>query len=176
MTNIEIERSRKLASFIWNNLEKEKQTIPLLIHNVVDLCSKYDITLRGQNLYKKIDGYTAHLTGTNKYLIVIDNVNYPHTRQRFTLAHELGHVILGHHTTRKHLNEYLKEKTADEFASRLLMPDEPMRDLSYLSPQMASSYFWVSRTAMAIRLEHFYEESTRLDPIDFILKWNPVLI
>ena len=67
--------------------------------------------------------------------IVSINLNRPVTRQRFTAAHELGHLIL--HTEIKEENflcpifgvKTTIELEADEFASNLLMPDEELNKI-----------------------------------------------
>ena len=41
------------------------------------------------------------------------------TAQRFTIAHEIGHIVLGHFNE---FNEFTKEKEANMFAVRILMP------------------------------------------------------
>jgi Zn-dependent peptidase ImmA (M78 family) len=56
-------------------------------------------------------------------------------RLRFTLAHELGHVLLGHEpsvddsTTMSTTEEDLNEKAANEFAAELLVPRSHVMDM-----------------------------------------------
>jgi Zn-dependent peptidase ImmA (M78 family)/transcriptional regulator with XRE-family HTH domain len=52
--------------------------------------------------------------------IICINKNLSPDRERYTLAHELGHLIM--HSTAPTFDVELAEKEADEFASELLMP------------------------------------------------------
>lgn len=83
-------------------------------------------------------------------------------RSRFTLAHEIGHVVLGHHNggvitdfyrgrTSGHFDQ--QEKEANEFAAELLMPRELFTELwaSSTSEEELSVVFGVSVTAAAVR-------------------------
>jgi Zn-dependent peptidase ImmA (M78 family) len=45
-----------------------------------------------------VDGITLHLKVPGKISHIIINDGYPHRRIRFTLAHELGHVLIPWHT------------------------------------------------------------------------------
>lgn len=57
--------------------------------------------------------------------MIFVNCAMPGDRMRFSVAHELGHIILHHHLPVPHEN---MEKEADQFAADLLMP---ARDISY---------------------------------------------
>lgn len=70
-----------------------------------------------------------------KESVVSINLNRPITRQRFTAAHELGHIIL--HTEVKGQNFLCPifgaktsiEREADDFTSYLLMPNEELNHM-----------------------------------------------
>ena len=60
----------------------------------------------------------------------------PITRQRFSIAHELGHALLGHGSSPRRndisytkWNYIQKENAANRFAAALLMPDLAVRTL-----------------------------------------------
>lgn len=87
------------------------------------------------------------------------NQNHPRVRQRFTIAHEIGHYIMGHDEN-KIIDDTFdkstdKEKEANKFASELLMPyallkldiEKERQDI----PGLARKYE-VSEQAMSIRL------------------------
>ena len=79
-------------------------------------------------------------------------------RVNFTLAHELGHIFLGHlDIPDGQKSDAWREKEdaeADEFASRLLMPEELMRAACFSSlPEMAAA-FLVSEHACFHRLNN----------------------
>lgn len=66
-----------------------------------------------------VDGVTLHTPGTPSCIFL--NRNQPGDRQRFTLAHELGHIIM------HHVPSPTMEKEANAFASALLMPSGDVR-------------------------------------------------
>lgn len=75
------------------------------------------------------------------------------SRRRFTLAHEVGHICLGH------LNDgYEQEALANHFASELLMPRVLVAELARRSgrppaPAEISAVFGVSLTAARLRIQ-----------------------
>ncbi len=84
------------------------------------------------------DGITIGIGGENKPQILI-NSYAPETRRRFTLAHELGHIIIPWHTGTivSHLDyvdanvEYKEmESEANQFAAELLIPQDWLHHLS----------------------------------------------
>jgi transcriptional regulator with XRE-family HTH domain len=88
-------------------------------------------------------------------------------RQRFTIAHELGHHLLGHHD-RFHLDlaapssgegddplyDWRLEREANDFAANLLMPASLVREAYKAAPttNMIAKRFGVSPLAMGYRL------------------------
>lgn len=84
----------------------------------------------------------------------------PITRQRFTVSHELGHLML-HPLGKVFRDESLgkgrskAEVQANRFAARLLMPAHMVRAALALSPTLdeLAALFGVSKDAMAARLE-----------------------
>lgn len=87
------------------------------------------------------------------------NSNHPEVRQRFSIAHELGHFLLGHdhaHIVDDTFDKPTdKEQEANKFAAEILMPTEMLKkDISeneYDIPSLANKYK-VSEQAMSIRL------------------------
>lgn len=98
---------------------------------------------------------SAHWLGGRWQLTI--NANEPWTRQRFSLAHELKHVIDHRHVETLYRDALHAEMAADYFAACLLMPKrevkrswgEGMQSLTELANQ-----FGVSAVAMARRLDH----------------------
>lgn len=87
------------------------------------------------------------------------NSNQAKVRQRFTIAHELGHFLSGHDDLKIVEDGFdkntVKEKEANSFASELLMPKdllvEDMKSKKYDIPSLAKRYM-VSEQALSIRL------------------------
>lgn len=64
--------------------------------------------------------------------VITINSSHPASRRRFTLAHEMGHIVLSHEATVPidELEHSRLEKQADVFAAELLMPaDDARREL-----------------------------------------------
>ena len=115
----------------------------------------------------KISGFTL-INGNNIYICV--NSNDSTIRQRFTVAHELGHLFLGDidvnkdtdstnifyrldlDMARKNPELFAKEQRANIFASELLMPGEQVEKLyeQGISIFEMSGMFGVSKQAMEI--------------------------
>lgn len=87
-------------------------------------------------------------------------------RERFTAAHELGHVLLAHHDT-FHVDldrsdgippeyNWRHERAANEFAASLLMPAPHLRnDVQHMvnaNPASLAARYRVSVRAMSIRM------------------------
>jgi Zn-dependent peptidase ImmA (M78 family) len=90
-------------------------------------------------------------------LIGINGTHHPH-RQRFTVAHELGHISLHHpperRCTAQEIDQFNRE--ADTFASEILIPTQLL--LSHLrafrSVHTLAKLFDVSEEAMRLKIEH----------------------
>ena len=92
------------------------------IPNLVELLEERGIKVLSMSL-GNIDGLTARVrreNGAPLAVIVVNNKDWGE-RQRFTMAHELGHMVLDVHPK---VNE---EKAAHRFAGAFLMPAETLR-------------------------------------------------
>ena len=91
----------------------------------------------------------------------------PEVRRRFTIAHELGHFLLGHLSDQPEYRDpsrnYTlgnfdpKERDANRFAAELLMPAEAVRavvlKMENAGVEEIAKAFGVSKVAMGIRLK-----------------------
>jgi hypothetical protein len=104
---------------------------------------------------------TDHITGKLEMFI---NDSEPHTRQRFSLLHELKHVLDWPNADVLHGklgsgDEELKGKmiewVANEFAAHVLMPTRLIKRTWFMSQDVSfmATLFNVSREAMTTRLE-----------------------
>lgn len=88
-------------------------------------------------------------------------------RQRFTIAHELGHWMLHREAFEREPDRYpvlprfqsvdksnAFEQEANAFASELLVPEHLLKQVRHAPPSALASIFNVSRTMMEIRLKH----------------------
>lgn len=81
------------------------------------------------------------------YELLYDNGAH-RLRQRFTLAHELGHVVMRHW-----LEEPFEEAEADYFASQLLIPRPILELFDNVTPEFIADTFHVSKAAAAIAVK-----------------------
>jgi Zn-dependent peptidase ImmA (M78 family) len=100
------------------------------------------------------------------------NVSDHSVRRRFTVAHELGHYVLGHEDAPRDLPSQFGasvsspiERAANQFAAELLMPAEAVRKLSssgrFPSLDALAQAFAVSKVAMGYRLKNLGLIATR---------------
>jgi len=111
-----------------NEIRREKGFV-----DVVNLARDFDVEV--VSVSRPFENYNAQITydkGTKKYVM---HVNEAHSveRQRFSIAHELGHLAL-HNKQLAQLGKLERsgasetEREADEFAAQLLMPEQGVRD------------------------------------------------
>ncbi len=107
------------------------------------------------------ENWPDRLSGlTNKAQKIIRiNKTHPPLRQRFSLAHELGHICLDHDLVLSNRieGEEVKneiEKEADEFAAELLMPIDIFKKAFNAKTDLETlaEMFEVSTTAVSVRL------------------------
>lgn len=98
--------------------------------------------------------------------VIYYNPSHPHSRIRFTLAHEMGHHLLNHTQYGRQFRDYgnsstgspVHEREANRFAAELLMPEEAIDTLVnhqriYAITELASR-FGVSEEAMYWRMKN----------------------
>lgn len=94
--------------------------------------------------------------------VIVTNSRQPSTRQRFTVAHELGHFYLRHERTSfaEPGGASRQERDAERFAANLLMPAAWMRRYwtTYAANaenrvSIIAALFDVSRAALRVRLK-----------------------
>ncbi len=115
-----------------------------------------------KNFPEHISGMIARdKRGDHEDVYIGYNANQAKVRQRFTIAHELGHFLSGHDDLKIVEDGFdkdtVKEKEANAFASELLMPKDmlvtDMKSGKYDIPSLARRYM-VSEQAISIRLLH----------------------
>lgn len=110
-----------------------------------------DLNYPYSGYYRKYDGVPS----------IEYNVSEPPVRQRFTVAHELGHFALGHEDAPRDAGNFQssgdpRERQANKFAAELLMPASLV--IHYYQSGVANSVealanmFGVSKDAMGYRL------------------------
>ncbi|MEJ7506981.1 ImmA/IrrE family metallo-endopeptidase [Staphylococcus simulans] len=149
-----VNRSKVLAREVAISLMERDKTRDIydIIHNLEEFIESFGIkvfysNMDGFELPSLISGYSiVNKNGTPEIVI---NANETLARQRFTMAHEFGHIIMhwnwldnrskGLNTNKYEIlfrkspigNDYsdIKEIQANEFASELLLPHKLLKDI-----------------------------------------------
>lgn len=141
--------------------------------DIENLIRKMNIRLVVSELPKGMLG-ASKVEGLKKLIVVSSNL-YNEEQKRFTLAHELGHILIHRgincfyendlkiiHTTKE------KENEADRFAVELLMPRKSIEDeiededINFDLIKRISKKYKTSLTATAIRIAELSEENILL--------------
>ena len=113
-------------------------------------------------LYQKSAlGFSAKIN--NRFVIAVNENSCSERRKRFTIAHELGHCVLGHN-----IGDILTkndERAADKFAAELLAPIPVLILCGAESPAEIKKICGISDKAAEIR----FEELVRLRRKNFLL-------
>lgn len=112
--------ARKLARKLIADLKIEEP--PILIKDVIPHLKKtYDLTVYPWSFGENTDG--IQITEGDSLSIAFNQSQHSH-RKRFTIAHEIGHLLIGH--TRETPTDLYSDKPgnieANQFAAELLMP------------------------------------------------------
>ena len=151
----------------WQLLKKHKvSSLPV---NLSKICKAEHIRLftyqEGAKLTQKLK-LEGNLIGNDAFsigkIILYDNQNVV-ARQRFSIAHEMGHIFL--HSTREATvynreptpNDNPLESEANIFASRLLAPLCVLHYLNVQTPEEIAELCNISITAARIRFERLNE-------------------
>jgi hypothetical protein len=126
----------------------------------VRVLSKCDLPTHGSCMYQL----------SNSIVLVRSSKNYP--RQRFTTAHEVGHLLLGRVRDKGHItfDTFYEERLCDEFASAALLPSDEVRaflgDTGHLeSPTLVlkiAKHFGVNIQPVVIALGRIWTDDGRL--------------
>ena len=175
MTN----REQEISELHWKKIRLSRMDpnqIPYLFGYQEPSVDVFSITKRmGVGLFylpnapkfQSIDGLLQIQNGTPQIFI---NKAHHRVRQRFTVAHELGHLLLHPLEDGKVLfrssdlsNTTLKqEREANDFAAKLLMPEKMVRNYVHLaSISNLANAFDVSEKAMEIRVSNILEHRGR---------------
>lgn len=126
------------------------------VENLVSFLEKNGVIVVFLHLgFDKFDGLTR-FTSSNRPIIWI-NANMSNDRKRFTLAHELGHLIMHLRSEDLEKSEEDKELEANDFASEFMLPRiECIKEFSNLRFRDLPSlkYYWkMSKTSIIRRAE-----------------------
>jgi len=170
-------RGRKAAKELLAELEIQLKA-PVNLDMIINLLhrKKLFINVSYEDYSNEMAGVSAILLKEKGKAMIAVNNKHPEVRQRFSIAHELGHLMM--HGNNEHLNveksiqprlftraegvQGQNEREANEFAAELLMPEELVKkDYSkYIDKKedniisFLSNKYNVSEIAMQFRLNN----------------------
>lgn len=127
-----------------------------------------------EELSPKISGLVIEINDSNYQYLIGININKHFNHRRFTIAHELGHIILNHlkkqqimceigllNNKNKKIDDF--EREANIFASELLVPTDKLKTfLNYnYSEKSLARFFQVSTEVIKYRLINYHYTYTR---------------
>ena len=151
MNYTDYKNSRDLA---WQVLINEGVTeLPVMVG---ELCRNMGIRIQYYDPTDENDGCSAIIDGQARIFV---SKNCIPERQRFTAAHELGHILLGHVGKYRLVNREPSgkdnpiEQAANVFASRLLAPACVLWALDARTPEEIGRICRISHQAAVFRAE-----------------------
>jgi len=152
MSNAQIGVAREKARRLLKKLNITSR--PILLNPIVKSLS---ITTAPHDIDDKLSGANAYDPETNENYILY-NENHPVHRQRFTVAHEVGHVMFDHTNYQNEDVDFHSKKDneieANQFAAELLMPLASLKKdiIKHNTAKKLAVIYWVSEEAMMWRL------------------------
>lgn len=118
---------KKFSIKLAQDLIKDAKVIepPVSLQKIIDfLKTKQNLAVCKYNFGKNVSGLLVQMKDDegNEDTVIGFNENHPWCRRRFTIAHEIGHLLLGHVCNNNQSGKTHEEKEADIFASELLAP------------------------------------------------------
>ncbi|MCX6296176.1 MAG: ImmA/IrrE family metallo-endopeptidase [Bacteroidetes bacterium] len=129
---------------------------PVSLQSVIDyLKTLYTLDVKKFSIGKKVSGLLVVCKEIDSESATIGfNANHPWCRRRFTIAHEIGHLLLGHCCNKNAEDGSVNETEANLFASELLIPTSFLKkDFSKIkNVQELAKLYRVSEQALSIKL------------------------
>lgn len=150
-------RYKDLRNSTWQTIiDFNIKSLPVVLSDITD---KLGIKILNNSDVDELNNRERGVTlnfGDDWYIIVNDTESVPVCR--FTIAHEIGHILLGHmlidktkYRTFGKRNE--EEQEADMFAARLLAPACVLHELQALSAEQIAKVCNISISAAEVRAE-----------------------
>lgn len=155
MNDILYTNYKNVRNLVWKILIRYKITnFPL---DISALAHKLNIQIHEVAYLPKNIYALSYNDNGNKYIDFISRNNVD--TDRFTLAHELGHILL-HHNSKDGFTQY-QEEQANIFAARLLAPMIVIRKCDPKSSYELSDIFGMSPESASIRFNRYLEIKKR---------------
>lgn len=138
--------------------------------NYSDICEIYCRSLR--ELYRlSLYGFSFEENG--RQIIAVNELACGERRRRFTIAHELGHCLLGHVSgLGSSKPNAAQERDADLFAAELLAPLSVLRMCGVSSAEELARVCGLSKTAAEIRFAELLRGGVNGDDLRVIIRFS----
>lgn len=153
----------KIRNITWNIfLDNHISSLPV---DIVKIIQHYQITIIKNHevceLKKDEMAVSLFEHNSNQWYIIYQNDTLSTADKRFLLAHELGHILLGHvsilgHPVRSNI-KIREEKEADMFALRLLAPACVLAALNIHTAEQIMKLCNISKQSASIRAARMEE-------------------
>lgn len=153
MTTRAVDYAQSALKYYWD------KTVPVRPDDIISKID--DVELVYEDLPDNISGKVSYDFNRQRYVITVNKTHHKN-RQRFTIAHELGHYALGHGAKEdviyRNGSQDPDEIEANAFAAEILMPKGVIHHLIFNeginTVQELAHKFWVSEQAMIYRLKN----------------------
>lgn len=117
---------KKVAKTLAQKLIKDSKIIeaPVSLQKVIEhLQTIYTLDVKKISIGEKVSGLLVVCRELDtEYATIGFNGNHPWCRRRFTIAHEIGHLLMGHNCNKNLDDNSINETEANQFAGELLVP------------------------------------------------------
>lgn len=132
---------------------------PVSLRQVIEcLQLSRDVTFRSiSDFSEKVSGLLVVCAEVDQqYAVIGYNEKHPWCRRRFTIGHEIGHLLMGQACNQRPDDKSHDETEANLFSSELLMPIEFIKRDFKKNPDIPAfaKQYLVSAEAMSYRLMH----------------------
>jgi len=149
---------KKLIKFLAQKVIKGAKisNAPVSLQRVIEhLQTMHDLDVQKITAGDKVSGLLVVCKEVDsEYSTIGFNGNHPWCRRRFTIAHEIGHLLLGHGCNKSMDDDSLNETEANQFAAELLVPQSFLKKDFAQTPniQDLAKLYRVSEQAITIKV------------------------
>jgi len=130
--------------------------IPISLQKIIEyLQLSYDLSVRRVDFGVEVSGLLVKSKSVDEeYYAIGFNQNHPWCRRRFTIAHEIGHLLFNHVCKSGSEADADNERECDIFAGELLIPTAFIKKDFAKTPNVPelSKLYRVSAEALSIKL------------------------
>lgn len=150
--------SKKVAKILAQKLIKNAEILrpPVSLQRIIEyLQQKHKLDVQHARFSDKVSGLLIVCKKIDQeYATIIFNENHPWCRRRFTIGHEIGHLLMGHTCSQKQGDGSNHETEANNFASELLIPTKFIKEDFSKTPSVPAlaKLYRVSGEAISYKL------------------------